>query len=79
MIYSLNGYINSFYAGGDWDDSDYKTVLEVALFGDPSQAIQDGEDPKARSLDRPVITNILEKLMTYFPNLERLFNIFLKI
>jgi hypothetical protein len=76
---ALNGYINSFFSDGDWDDSDYKTVLEVALFGDPTQAIQDGEDPKTRSLDRPIITSILEKLITYFPNLERLFNIFLKI
>ncbi|RLF33952.1 MAG: hypothetical protein DRN08_05060, partial [Thermoplasmata archaeon] len=69
---ALNLYINSYYPGEDWDMSDYKTVLEVALFGDPTLAIQDGEDPKTRyvSIEKPVIKQMLEKLINYFPQLE---------
>jgi len=78
---ALNLYINSYYSGEDWDMSDYKTILEVALFGDPTLAIQDGEDPKTRyvSIEKPVIKQILEKLINYFPQLERILKIIQKI
>ena len=78
---ALNLYINSYYSGEDWDMSDYKTILEVALFGDPTLAIQDGEDSKTRyvSIEKPVIKQILEKLINYFPQLERILKIIQKI
>ena len=78
---ALNLYINSYYSGEDWDMSDYKTILEVALFGDPTLAIQDGEDPKTRyvSIEKPVIKQMLEKLINYFPQLERILKIIQKI
>ena len=78
---ALNLYINSYYPGEDWDMSDYKTILEVALFGDPTLAIQDGEDPKTRyvSIEKPVIKQMLEKLINYFPQLERILKIIQKI
>lgn len=78
---ALNGYINSFYSGGDWEESDYKTVLEVSLFGDPTLPIQDGEDPKTKStsIDKPLIKQILEKLISYFPQFERILRIIQEI
>lgn len=77
---ALNLYINSFYSGEDWEETDYKTVLEVALFGDPTLSIQDGEDPKTRStsIEKPVIQQILEKLVSYFPQLEKTLKIIQK-
>jgi len=35
----LNGYINSF----DLEEADYKTIYEMAMFGDPSLAIDDAQ------------------------------------
>jgi len=78
---ALNLYINSFFSGEDWDDSDYKTILEVSLFGDPTLAIQDGEDPKTRStsIDKPIIQQILDKISDYFPQLERILKMIQKV
>jgi hypothetical protein len=42
---ALNGYIDSF--SRTFDDADYKTVTEMALFGDPTLAIEDGDNPKS--------------------------------
>jgi len=70
---SLNGYINSFYSGEDWDEGDYKTVLEVAMFGDPSLVIEDGPDPKTRSITiTPMFNNIIAKIINRFPRLEKI-------
>jgi hypothetical protein len=70
---ALNGYINSFYSGEDWDDGDYKTVLEVALFGDPSLVIEDGPDPKTRNKTiNPIINGLMAKIINRFPWLEKI-------
>jgi len=79
---AINLYINSYSSSEDWGESDYKTVLEVSLFGDPTLAIQDGEDPKTRyvpTIEEPVIKQVLEKLLNYFPQLERILKIIQKI
>jgi hypothetical protein len=40
---ALNGYIDSFFL----EDADYKTITEMAMFGDPTLAIQDGNNPQS--------------------------------
>ena len=44
----LTEYINSFMID-DPQDTDYKTVVEMSMFGDPTLAIEDGKDPKVHS------------------------------
>ena len=76
----LNGYINSFYSAEDWGDTDYKTVLEMALFGDPSLRIEDGPDPKSRGVSiEPIQNTILGKLIEKFPILEKILSLVLKL
>lgn len=68
----LNDYINSFFSD-EWGDTDYKTILEMSLFGDPSLAIEDGVDPKTRTFDiHSIFEEIIVKLVEKFPILERL-------
>jgi len=77
---SVNGYINSFYSDGEWDDGDYKTVTEMAMFGDPSLIIEDGPDPKSRSVSvEPEQNTIFEKLIERFPFLEKILSLVLKL
>ena len=74
----LNGYINSFYSDGEWDDGDYKTITEMAMFGDPSLIIEDGPDPKSRSISlEQEFSPILERLMAKFPILEKILRLVL--
>jgi len=78
----LNGYINSFIDDeeDEWNDADYKTITEMSLFGDPSLAIEDGPDPKSRSVSsEPIHTSLLEKLINQFPILEKLLSLVLKL
>lgn len=74
----INGYINTFISD-DWDDADYKTVLELSMFGDPTVAIQNGKDPKSISVNKPIINNILGKLADDFPILQKLLKLFSRI
>ena len=71
----INGYINTHFSSEDWSDTDYKTVLETSMFADPTVAVEDGEDPKIKMTYRPLLHVLLEKLLDYFPRLERLLNI----
>jgi hypothetical protein len=71
---AINGYINSFYED-DWHDTDAKTVIEMAMFGDPTLDIENGPDPKTRSNDRLIYNDILVKIIEKFPLLERLLNL----
>ena len=78
--HALNGYINSFIEDEYWDDADYKTILEMTMFGDPSLAIENGKDPKTFSVQDtiqslPLLNRILYKL----PQLEILVKFFTKI
>lgn len=78
----LNGYINSFYNAieEEWNDADYKTVLELSFFGDPSLRIEDGPDPKSRSVAiEPAYNSIIAKLIARFPNLEKLISLIYKL
>jgi len=63
---ALTTYINNFISD-EWDGADYKTIFEVALFGDPSIAVEDGTNPKAKSLDLPDINSFIERILLKYP------------
>ncbi|MCK4416111.1 MAG: hypothetical protein KAU84_03070, partial [Thermoplasmatales archaeon] len=68
----ISDYYNAFE--GDLDDGDYKTLLEFCMFGDPSLAVQDGDDPKSIPVyhPRPTTNRLLELIANIFPWFERL-------
>ncbi len=43
---SINDYLNSFFM---LEDADYKTVVEMCMFGDPTTVISDGKNPQSYS------------------------------
>ena len=65
----ISDYYTTFEATG-LDLSDWKTMLEFSMFGDPTLVIEDGDDPKSAHIDRPILTETLEKLIDYFPVLR---------
>jgi len=69
---AITGYVNSHISSEDWDAADCKTVLEMAMFGDPTLAIEDGEEPKIKSISNPSLHIFLEQLLSRFQPLERL-------
>ena len=70
---AITDYANSF----ELDDGDYKTILEMSMFADPTVSIENGDDPKISSKNRPLINSILEIIADYFPRLERLIKWFI--
>jgi len=65
---AVTDYANSF----ELDDGDYKTLLEMSMFGDPTLAIEDGEEPKIKSISNPSLNIFLEQILSRFQSLERL-------
>ena len=75
---SLNGYITSFI-DDEWDPTDYKTVLEMSMLGDPTLSIEDGKDPKSIDVQKPNISNnFFVKLFNFFPRMETILRNILK-
>ncbi len=56
--------------------NDYKTMLELSMFGDPTLNAEDGDDPRFRSIDFPYL-RILKRIIKYFPLFERLVSLIL--
>ena len=52
------------------DIIDWKTMLEWSMFGDPTLVIEDGDDPKSLSSDKPVISGFFQEIINYFPLLK---------
>lgn len=73
----VSDYYNTFEPFGSSEDkhTDYKTMLEFCMFGDPTLAAENGDDPKNVPVNRPVFHGFLEKLMDYFPRLARIFEL----
>jgi hypothetical protein len=65
---AITNYANSF----ELDDGDYKTLLEMSMFGDPTLIIEDGEEPKIKSISTHPIHIFLEQVLSRFQSLERL-------
>ena len=67
----LTEYTNNFISE-EPEESDYKTVVEMSMFGDPTLAIEDGKDPKSRSLEKKPTELFIEKLLEVFPRFNLL-------
>jgi hypothetical protein len=65
---SIIDYFNGF--DFSLDKEDYKTMLEFSMFADPSLVIEDGDDPKNLSDDKPVNNGFLDKILDLLPILR---------
>ena len=74
---AITDYANSF----ELNDGDYKTILEMSMFGDPTVSIEDGDDPKTKSVtvNKPLFYQFLERLANHFPLFEKLLLLFEKL
>ena len=66
----LTEYHNAFSSTLDFHD--FKTMVEFAMFGDPTIVIEDGDDPKTAVSDIPGIYGIIERIFDLSPNLAQL-------
>jgi hypothetical protein len=64
-------YYNNFDPG--LDNTDWKTLLEWSMFGDPTLAIQDGDDPKSITVNKLNLNGLFEEIIDYFPLLKIIF------
>ena len=72
----ITNYIDSL----ELYESDYDTLLAFTLFGDPTLAIEDGEDPESISVDVPSpFLLFIERIINRFPLLEGLFSLLLQL
>jgi len=62
----ITDYSTSFI-GEDPVLSDYKTVVEMTLFGDPTLGIEDGKNPESNSLELSSFQLILQRFFQQFP------------
>jgi len=67
---SISAYYNTFSSG--FQMSDWKTMLEWSLFGDPTLAAEDGIDPTSRPAYRPAPSQLISRVLDRFPVLARL-------
>ena len=70
----ISEYTTNFI-GNESDLSDYKTVVEMTLFGDPTLGIEDGKDPKIHSLDSRNIIQVLERFLQQVPSEKLISNL----
>ena len=68
-------YTNNFI-NDDADISDYKTVVEMTLFGDPTLAIEDGKEPRSHSMVQTSLIDILEHFIQTYELKELINNFF---
>jgi hypothetical protein len=62
----VNDYYNTFPS---LDRMDYKTMIEWSMFGDPTLAIENGDDPKIRSVNYP---DFLSRILNRFPIIQQI-------
>ncbi len=74
----LTEYTSSFIEDKP-EVTDYKTVVEMTMFGDPTLAIEDGKDPKTKTVDITQINSVLERIIDKYPKIEWVFKILLKL
>ncbi len=56
----------------EFDLSDYKTMLEWSLFGDPTLVLEDGDNPQTINVNVPTYHPLLEKFVNVFPQIRNL-------
>jgi len=60
---SITNYTNTF----EMEELDYKTVVELAQFADPSLALETGPDPDDVPVPKPILFELLKNLIERFP------------
>ena len=68
----LNGYLNNFIQD-EGDGSDYKTILEMSMFGDPTLAIEDGKNPKSLQFKENNNISLFQRIIERFSVFDKLF------
>ena len=71
-------YTNNFI-GEDADISDYKTVVEMTLFGDPTLAIEDGKDPRSHETVQVSLADSFEHFIQTYDLKQLIHNFFTMI
>ncbi len=71
---SIKGYCTNFE--GRLQQSDFKTITEYSMFGDPTLNAENGDDPKVRS-QPDIYFNRFKGLLNYFPRIAMLFELLL--
>jgi len=66
----IKDYYTTFES--DLEKSDWKTLLEWSLFGDPTLVIEDGDDPKSKPVNVPMFYGILGRLAETIPHIRQL-------
>jgi hypothetical protein len=66
---SVTGFYTNFETS--LSKEDYKTMLEFSMFGDPTLALEDGDNPKTIPKNIP-INGLLERVLESFPRLVEL-------
>jgi hypothetical protein len=61
----ISGYYSNFEK---LNKNDYKTMVEWTMFGDPTTSIEDGDDPRVRSIDE---SNFLFRLFDRIPFIQQ--------
>lgn len=74
----ITDYTNNFI-GEEADLSDYKTVVEMTLFGDPTLAIEDGKDPRSHDTVQVSIADSLEQFIQTYGVKQLIHNFFTMI
>jgi hypothetical protein len=70
----VSGYYTTFES--NLLKTDYKTMLEFSMFGDPTLVVEDGDDPKSAEYN-PVFIQILERILNNYPFFARIINLIL--
>jgi hypothetical protein len=66
----------SNFVNDDADISDFKTIVEMTLFGDPTLAIEDGIEPRSHSLEKSSLIDIIEQFVQTYDLKELISNFF---
>ena len=72
---AITGYYTTFSA--NLNDGDYKTMLELSMFADPTIDVEDGDDPVNVPTNIPEIPGFLGILFERFPRLAVLLELIL--
>ena len=57
------------------DKEDYKTMTEFSMFGDPTVAIQNGDDPGPKDFDQPISNGLLNRIFEKLPVITKIISL----
>jgi hypothetical protein len=69
----VSDYYTTFES--NFQKSDWKTMLEFSMFGDPTLVVEDGDNPKTTPVNTPFIEIFIERLINHFPFFVKILNL----